>query len=208
MSPEIWDPATESFGPAGSLDEALDGLSATVLSDGRVLVLGESIGDDPEDDSDDLLVAHFWDPVTGSFSPAGTLAGGPSGHIALLLPDGRVLIVDAFHDSDFPAHVWDPTTESFGRPGSLAASMSNIDTATLLPDGRVLYLGTSNWGVMSAEIWDPARASVGPVGPFHDPRTRMIHTATLLSDGRVLIVGGGSGDGLVDLAEVWEPGNG
>ena len=45
-------------------------------------------------------------------------------------------------------------------------------------------------------------------GSYRGFPVRLIHTATLLPDGRVLIVGGGSGAGLVDVAEVWAPGSG
>jgi hypothetical protein len=59
-STEIWDPTTTSFGPAGSLAEARRSHTATLLSDGNVLVVG---GYDGLDET--LASAEVWDPSAG-----------------------------------------------------------------------------------------------------------------------------------------------
>ncbi len=64
---EIWDPATSSFGPAGRLITPRDWHTATLLPDGRVLVIGGW--------GDKVTLVEAWDPETASFSPAGSLAG-------------------------------------------------------------------------------------------------------------------------------------
>ena len=105
---EVWDPATASFSPAGSLAEARELHTATLLPDGRVLVVG---GGDADVD-DYVAAAEVWDPATASFSPAGSLAEARVNHTATLLPDGRVLVVGGTnHDYDLLAstEVWDPT---------------------------------------------------------------------------------------------------
>jgi hypothetical protein len=226
--PEVWDPATESFARAGSLVEARYGHTATLLSDGRVLVVG---GVGPDGERTGSAVA--WDPATASFSPAGSLAeargevlgcawclAGSGRHTATLLPDGRVLVVggdggDA--GAVASAEVWDPATALFSPAGSLAEARF-AHTATLLSDGRVLVVGgagsfppdsPSSAGHASAEVWDPATASFSPAGSLAEARYR--GTATGLPDGRVLIVGGafrddnGSWHSSPD-AEIWEPG--
>ena len=60
--------------------------TATLLSDGRVLIAGGS------DASGDLASAELYDPKTGAFSPAGSMTTTRFGHTATLLSDGRVLI--------------------------------------------------------------------------------------------------------------------
>jgi len=102
---EVWDPQTATFEPAGSLAQLREGHTATLLPDGRVLVVGGSGWD-----GGDLASAEVWDPTTASFSPAGSLAQGRRGHTATLLPDGRVLIVGG-RDGDplASAEVWDPS---------------------------------------------------------------------------------------------------
>ena len=206
-SAEVWDPATASFSPAGSLDEARFRHTATPLPDGRILVLG---GDD--DDLRRLASAEVWDPATASFSPAGSLAKARDGTPPRLLPDGRVLVAGGIGknwNALASAFVWDPATASFVPTDALAEARDG-HTATLLPDGRVLVVGgKANGFLASAEVWDPATATFGPTGSLVEPRG--FHTATLLPDGRVLVVGGaGEGEDAPPLAtaEVWDPATG
>ena len=75
------------------------GHTATLLNDGRVLVIG---GQDGELNT--LLSAELYDPRSGTFSPTGSVVDLPKNslgdgaaylartHTATLLADGRVLI--------------------------------------------------------------------------------------------------------------------
>lgn len=94
-SAELWDPATGQFSPAGELARGRIGHSATLLPDGRVLVLGGEGIVDIEGDRGfgDHPGAELWDPATRTFSAAPALAEARSDHSATLLPDGRVLVV-------------------------------------------------------------------------------------------------------------------
>ncbi|MFV2063468.1 MAG: kelch repeat-containing protein, partial [Chloroflexota bacterium] len=126
-----------AFSPAGSLAEARGVHTATLLPDGRVLVVGGG------GDGDLLASAEIWDPVTASFGPAGSLGDARHSHTATLLPDGRVLVVGGGGSDGgvlAAAEVWDPATASFAPAGSLAEARI-LHTATLLPDGRVLVVG-------------------------------------------------------------------
>ncbi len=209
-SAEVWDPASGTFGPAGSFAEARAWHTATLLRDGRVLVVG---GASAELSDVDGFVAssEVWDPMTGTFSPAGPLAEARGAyHTATLLRDGRVLVVGGM-GGEAAAEVWDPATGTFEPAGALAEARSG-HTATLLSDGRILVVGGGGIDgfLASAELWDPAAASFEPAGSLAEPRG--MHTATLLRDGRVLVVGG-EGDGewddggapLLASAEVWDP---
>ena len=55
-SAEVWDPATNAFSPAGSLEQRRAGHTATLLLDGRVLVVGGLGGDDA------LASVEVWKP--------------------------------------------------------------------------------------------------------------------------------------------------
>ena len=99
--------ATGSFGPAGSLIEPRFGNTATLLPDGRILVVGGyAYGA--------LASAEVWDPATAIFGPAGSLTDGRRNPTDALLPDGRVVIVGGEGDFDnvAAAEVWVPATDS------------------------------------------------------------------------------------------------
>ena len=131
---------------------------ATLLPDGRVLIVGES------DAAGAHRRAEVWDPATSTLSPAGSQET-QAGHYrasTTALPDGRVLVVAGCpqHVCD-SVEVWDPDTETFSQIGSL--SVTRLEhTVTTLPDGRVLVVGgRGDWPgpvLATAEIWDPGNA--------------------------------------------------
>ena len=209
-SAEVWDPISGSFEATGSLAEARSNHTATLLGDGRVLIAGG--GAFTPDDFAVHASAEIWDPTTGSFGPAGSLAEGRIYHTATRLLDGRVLFVGGV--ARFAngwsvlssAEVWDPTTGSFSPAGSLTGARL-YHTATLLPDGRVLIAGGGDGDrelIASAELWDPVIGGFVPAGSLTGARLK--HTASLLPDGRVLIVGGRGADPTpLASAELWAP---
>jgi hypothetical protein len=211
-SAEVWDPATGTFSETGSLAYARVGHTASLLDDGRVLVVGGSGPDGMPP------VAEVYDPAAGTFEPAGEPIVPRAGHTATVLADGRVLVVggrDA-DDSGGPTtltttELWDPATGSFSAAGELVEPRQS-HTATLLEDGRVLVVGgyigagygTGSIGIRSevleldpdlgrqhlssAELWDPGTEAFTLTGSLGTGRAR--HTATLLDDGRVAVIGG------------------
>ncbi|MGD8682711.1 MAG: kelch repeat-containing protein [Chloroflexota bacterium] len=202
-----------SCSPAGSLVEARSDHTATLLPDGRVLIIGGDRGRQRLDS------AEIWNPASGESSLTGSMTEGRASHTATLLPDGRVLVVGGKGDPDgygennlASAEIWDRVSGEFAPTGSMADSRY-AHQATLLADGRVLITGGILLSVAilrSAELWDPATETWTPTGSL--AQWRVDHTATLLEDGRVLVVGGVSftADGLETsaLAELWDPANG
>jgi hypothetical protein len=212
----LYDPGTDTFSPTGSLAEARGYHTATLLSDGRVLIAGGGPPGWPGSltgiTGPFLSSGELYDPLTGTFSPTGSMASQREVHTASLLADGRVLITggaDYQARSVASAELYDPKTGTFSQTGSMTTARA-FHTATLLSDGRVLIAGGSPaaWGttlkLASAEIYDPKTGTFTPTGPMTGERD--FHTATLLPDGRVLIAGG-SNISQEDLAsaELYDP---
>jgi hypothetical protein len=201
-SAELYDPKTGTFGPTGSMATARANQTATLLSDGRVLMAGgySVVAESGSDAMKSLASAELYDPKTGAFSPTGSMATARAGgHTATLLSDGRVLVAGGWDnssdDSIDSAELYDPSTGAFRSTGSMAVGRQR-HTATLLSDGRVLIAGGEgpvaesggNYGSFaSAELFDPKTGTFNSTGTM--TIARAFHSATKLSDGRVLIAG-------------------
>ncbi|MEE9533828.1 MAG: kelch repeat-containing protein [Acidimicrobiia bacterium] len=197
---EVYDPSTNTWSPTGSMEEVRAGHTATLLKDGRVLVSGGSAGQAalgrPGLGEFVLASAELYDPSTGIWSITESMAEPRSGHSAILLADGRVLVIGGAS-----AEAYDPSNDSWSSAGSMSEERED-HTATLLDDGRVLVVGGQEPDegrvLASVEVFDPATGSWSAASAMEENRSD--HAATLLDDGRVLIVGGEDA-----LAEAYSP---
>src|SRR5262245_28145266 len=117
---EIFDPATGTFSPTGSMSIARSALSATVLTNGQVLITGGTINL-PGGGPGTTNVVEIYDPVSGAFSPAAFMIQARQQHTATLLPNGQVLVTGGF---DFGAGVDLSSAELFSAPAPAPAAVS------------------------------------------------------------------------------------
>jgi hypothetical protein len=184
----VFDPGDESFTSVG--DAVWGGtamLSAVALTDGRVLLVGES-------------GAATYNPDTDEFQALWPVYPTPSGFALALLQDGRVLVTGGSvwtypSDAEWPedlgsdhAQVFDPITDRFTAVGSMLEPRSHHSTVTL-PEGRVVIFGGDSGRV---QVFDPETATFESAPSLTRPRQNP--TVTLLNDGTVLIVGGRGAD--------------
>ncbi len=92
---EVYDPKSGTFAPTGSMTVSRAEHTATLMRDGRVLVVGGVSG--PDGARNATASIEIYDPKTGGFTAAGVMASPRLGHAATLLPDGLVLIVGGVH---------------------------------------------------------------------------------------------------------------
>ena len=180
-----------AWSPVNSMLQARDGHTATLLADGRVLIVRGKESSTPSGVPPFLASAEIYDPSADSWTTVGTLAQSRSDHQAVLLADERVLILGGRGGSIrlASAEIFDPSTDSWSPAGILAQARES-NTATLLMDGRVLVVGGRGEGetLGSAEIFDPSTNPWTPAGTLAHARSG--HQAILLVDGRVLVVAG------------------
>jgi Galactose oxidase, central domain len=172
---------------------ARTGHTATLLNDGRVLIVG---GGDS--------TAELFNPANGTFSLTGPPVTGRLNATATLLADGKVLIAgglgltagpDGFLTKLNSAEIFDPGTGTF-IPTENMLEVRHSHTATLLNGGRVLITGGYGSGFCtnaSSELFDPVTGTFSSTGSLLSERGRVNHTATLLKSGEILIAGGSNG---------------
>lgn len=219
-SSELFDPASGTWTPTGSLGTARSAHTATLLSrgdtpplpraGGEILVVGGlGPGGAP------LASAERFDPKTGAWRPAAALATPRYSHTTTVLSNGKVLVVGGRGANDAPlasAELYDPATNTWSPAGSLAAPRSS-HTATALgdeisgtSDRRVLVAGGAGQGgtpLASAELYNPTTNTWTAVASLSTARSS--HTATVLPDGGVLVAGGSGAGGKLASSELFDP---
>jgi hypothetical protein len=177
---EIFDPTTGTFFLTGKLNQDRVHHSATLLIDGRVLVVGGL-------EEGAYSTAEIFDPVKGTFSITGGPVYGRRNTDLTLLPDGTVLVRGGYGDqSSRSAELYNPTSATFQLISqNLPARYNHL--ASFLGNGKVLITGGTSVSD-SVELYDPITQSFTSIGRMNRPRVN--HVGVELANGTVLFVGG------------------
>lgn len=194
---EIYNPKTGKFKLIQNMNYVRWDHTSTLLKDGQVLITG---GNTMIKDGIISNTAEIYDPKTNKFTKTESMHYARREHVAVLLKDGRVLVVGGqrtaknVQDDDLTVknmEIYNPKTGKFEAPIKMSEKFP-FPTITLLKNGKVLIIGAANKiGTSSgnfAQIYDPVKNT------FEKFENREINrgstTLTLLKDERVLMVGG------------------
>ncbi len=170
-------PSSGSFILTGSMGTARYSHTATLLSNGKVLIAGGT-----SNNGVSLSSAEIYDMNTGTFTATGSMGTARASHTATLLSNGKVLVAGGLNASDLSsAELYDSSSGTFSITGNMGVGKSR-HSATLLSNGKVLLVSAN------AELYNPDTgifSSAGSMGV-----TRAYSAAVLLNNGKVLISGG------------------
>ncbi len=149
---EIYNPANETFTAVSNLTVKRHKHDATLLADGRVLIVG---GSDERDGRGGSAYrnAEIFNPANGSFTAVKSNMNASRYKLqgtTILLKNGKVLIAGGANR----AEVFDPTTNSFSFADGDMGTEQLFSTATLLNNGQVLITGGYTDGnIVNGNAW-------------------------------------------------------
>lgn len=186
---ELYDPTNNEWNIVDSLSVGRLYHSATLLKDGRVLVIG---GLTP---NRMLKSCEIFDPLTQQWSLTDSLSIERGNHSALLLPDGKVLVTGGGNLDSlyiYTCELFDPVTENWEIVGATSFP-HNSHTSVLLADSLILLaggvIGPASWEIFNPKTFSSMYVSTLPFQKYES-------TIHLLPDGRVINIGGWTYDGM------------
>ncbi len=207
-SSEIYNPADNTWTPTAQMSVARAQHTATLLSDGRVLVAGGNTAPTPPDNfAPPVQSTDIYDADGVAATPGPAMVQSRAGHQATLLTcpsgnpacawGGKVLMTGGYSNgpSLVSAELCDsnslsqctPTTGAMGTPRANHTATWLAGTGTVLVAGGQATQGPQTMATM-AEKYDPGFGTFSAAGAMVEGR--FWHTATPLGGDTVLFTGG------------------
>ena len=203
---ELYDPASGTFSPTGSLITPRDGHTAILLANGLVLIAGGT-----GNSSQPLASTELYNPATGTFTSGPSMSTPREDFSATLLSGGNVLLAGGIATNPplATADIYNSGTNTISPTGNMNFGRYS-HTATLLANGQVLVAGgagnfpcETSGLVPPTELYDPTTGTFAVAASLNEPRS--LQTAALLANGEVLIAGGAGDLSVLDSAELYDP---
>lgn len=169
---------------SGPLNDARRGYTRTMLTNGMELIVGGYIHTEiPAITNRELSSAELLDSRTGKWMETGAMHTTRNGHAAVLLRDGKVLVVGGSdrgnHDLS-SAELYDPATGTWTETGSMIKARSSCH-ALLQSNGKVLVFsggGNLNSPAFDKELYDPALGTWEKI-PDESPFNKVLYDYTI-----------------------------
>ena len=189
--------------------------SATLLPDGRVLVVGGM-----DEGFNPLRTSEIFDPVTNRWNAAEDMSVARTEHSATLLKDGRVIVTGGMNENlkiIGTTEIFNPKTGKWSEYEGMKTVRRGHFTLSL-PDGKVAVVGgvgqtlgglgilaniSAVGALLSTEIYDPKTNRWSLASDMLEGHSGGL--AVLLKDGRVLVAGGYNQGEALASSEVFDP---
>ncbi len=225
-----WDTTLQRMNPLPNMTEQRAGHSATPLGNGRVLICGGMHYAGPDNNGYRTEVTNsveMWDSEMWAFVPMPPMSEPRAFHQAVLLDDGRVLVIggsrgfgndsalDSFEQTLASGmrttEIFDPFQGTWNQGPNLPEK--NVGGRAIKDAGGAVLLagGINSQGAAQKVVYrfDPQATYVNQVAMMNVPRA--FFSMVLLRDNRVFIAGGyeGSIGSLISLnsTELFDPGS-
>lgn len=214
-SSELYNLASGTWSSTGEMNVARVSARSVLLSNGTVLVTGGCIVSDCLGST--TWSAEIYSPSTGKWTVTGSMLKARAEFVAVLLPNGKVLVAGGCTSYDVngclavttAAELYNPSTGTWSSTGAMRAARMAM-TATVLTNGNALIAGgqtAASDALGSSELYNEATGTFGLTGRLITPRSG--HTAILLKTGMVLMAGGENVNGISTAkAELYNPATG
>lgn len=157
---ELYDPATESFSPTGTMStQRMDSPTAELLPNGKVLIAGGGFGNSLAVET--WFSCDVYDPSNGTFSVTSSLPTSMEGHTSILLPTGKALLAGGndYHKFVAGAALYDSGNSSPFPTVIFAPSAFSFPVGFSIPEINPLGDGGTTWSVSPAL---PTGLSINP----------------------------------------------
>lgn len=214
---EMFEPASGDFRQSQPMAWMRRGHTATLLNDGRVLLVGGlfySTSQDGQPDEQTWVVAHLFDSKSDDFKTPVKMVAQRAYHTATELSDGRVLIVGGRFEGNAlgTTEIFDPVTDTSVPGPTLSNARYNHLVVRIAASTVAVLGGQGDSGVLDTVEFLTAGDASSVVATGKLSQARAYAVGGLVANAQAILIAGGFGAALsrpeagagLDSIEVFE----